>query len=656
MTTKDSTTLQVLLLAGDEVTRGRLADGLQERLGDGVRLDQMSFKECQNARALSLVDPDLIVLDLREEDGQSDGSDLDEYLPLVRGPVDRVGRPLSQRAGIDQVAHLARRVSPRVEWVVLAPEARWPAIRMRLQMPPWRLLAPDEASTEAICDHVDAFRVDLEAVRHSLGQDVYRRLIEDCRDGQLVLDDHGVVLYVNGSAAKSLGLSRDQVVGAHFGWPVATQGMTEITLRTGETAQIRVSETVWRGRTARQVSIREVQVAQSTLRRAVAQIQVSQSASIREAVTDQESGALNRRGLENMLTVERGRARRGGEPCSAVWLFIEPLGGVADKDPGSASWLSRAMVRTLMDETKDGDSVALVAPSTCVVLLPGVRLGLAVEEARRLRGSLSRPRLLDHGVDSALAVNAVPLEVDLARGLPSLLDRARWSMELSAESDQDSDSATFRSLTLPVVNVEDGSVVGHRVSYAIGDLKSWDPRLAFALHELSEDGDYFGWRCFKQSVQRARQMPGELHLDVYPSAVLREGGAAMAEMLADQLNGREVLLRISQALMGSDLLPLAEAIQSVVREGVRLAISDYQHSSDALAAVAVLQPHCVALHEGLLDTLESGHQDAEDLSMIVQPCRMRGIQVIACGGRALAASRQLAAAGVDLAEGPTGGG
>jgi CheY-like chemotaxis protein len=92
----------------------------------------------------------------------------------------------------------------------------------------------------------------------------FHQIIENHPDGVVVVDANGDVLYANQSAQVLFGVEQDELLGANFGYPLATKS-TQITFLQPRpdgsikiTAEFRTLDTTWEGQSAHVVFIRDV--------------------------------------------------------------------------------------------------------------------------------------------------------------------------------------------------------------------------------------------------------------------------------------------------------------------------------------------------------------------------------------------------------------
>jgi signal transduction histidine kinase len=89
----------------------------------------------------------------------------------------------------------------------------------------------------------------------------FRDVIERNADAIVVVDQDGVVRFVNRAATKLFGASREELLGSTFGYPLVTGETTELDLRRNgdpRIAEMRVVESEWEGAAACIASLRDV--------------------------------------------------------------------------------------------------------------------------------------------------------------------------------------------------------------------------------------------------------------------------------------------------------------------------------------------------------------------------------------------------------------
>ncbi len=90
----------------------------------------------------------------------------------------------------------------------------------------------------------------------------FRKIIEENADGILVIDQEGIVRFVNQAAEHMLGQSADELVDSLLGFPIVSKQMVEIDLvcRNGEpaVAEMHVTESEWEGEPVYLATLRDI--------------------------------------------------------------------------------------------------------------------------------------------------------------------------------------------------------------------------------------------------------------------------------------------------------------------------------------------------------------------------------------------------------------
>ena len=93
-------------------------------------------------------------------------------------------------------------------------------------------------------------------------RNLVQTIVERVADGLLVVDMSGTIKFANPAAVELFGRSAAELVGTEFGFPIVAGETTEIDLlRRGGTlvtAELRVTEVPWEGRSARLISLRDI--------------------------------------------------------------------------------------------------------------------------------------------------------------------------------------------------------------------------------------------------------------------------------------------------------------------------------------------------------------------------------------------------------------
>ena len=104
--------------------------------------------------------------------------------------------------------------------------------------------------------------------RHTLRRELatthaqQQAILDQTRDGIIIVDDDGVVLYLNPAAEQILGLQQDQTLGKPIGLPIAVKQFNEMEVVRPDghvvAAEKRVAQIEWEGATAHLASLRDI--------------------------------------------------------------------------------------------------------------------------------------------------------------------------------------------------------------------------------------------------------------------------------------------------------------------------------------------------------------------------------------------------------------
>ncbi|MCC7491694.1 MAG: PAS domain-containing protein [Fimbriimonadaceae bacterium] len=290
--------------------------------------------------------------------------------------------------------------------------------------------------TELLCGVIEQARLQ-QALRRRVAQVALsearlRALVDLHTDGLVLIDETGVVLYVNPAGAALLGRREVDLVGSKLGFPVVGGAITEVDLLRPDgapvPAELRVTESTWDGRTVQLVALRDItrqRLDQDLLRRQAAALAAAAEAILVTAtggrVVELNPAAarlfglprerlLGRQFSELLPTAQVGAVLaalrsghgwaglvswpRPGQPPLAVRLSISPL-TPAEGAEGSCV----VIVHDLGDSGSSFASAAPPAPPG-----PTARALLVVDDEAAVRHSLAR--LLRHqGYEVLLAAN-----------------------------------------------------------------------------------------------------------------------------------------------------------------------------------------------------------------------------------------------------------
>ncbi len=247
-----------------------------------------------------------------------------------------------------------------------------------------------------------------------------RELVHSNSDAMVVVDEEGIVQFVNPAAERLFGRALKEFVGRPFDFDVDIGDTTEVKVETsGEkpaTAEMRVVETTWEGEPAKLASLRDI----------------TDIVRLREklrAMTlhDELTGLYNRRGLMTLAEQQIKLADRRGDRLLFLFLDLDGFKSVNDQyGHARGDEALGEVARVLTDSFRESDILARVGGDEFLVLAIG---------ARKMQAST----LADHfrrKINAALAKSDLPCPLTVSLGAAYREPRDERSIEeLIAQAD-----------------------------------------------------------------------------------------------------------------------------------------------------------------------------------------------------------------------------
>ena len=488
-----------------------------------------------------------------------------------------------------------------------------------------------------------------------------RRLIESNIDGNVVVDDAGVICLVNVAAASLFGRSRDELVGAPFGFPVVGGEDAEIELvsksRRAITVELRVVEIDWEGAPARLASLRDIterKRMEQELQQAAAELEQANRILETASSTDPLTGVLNRRGLDEALQREQARAARAGEQLTSLLIDCDDFKSINERHGHVAGDLVlKEIARRITETARATDIVARIGGDEFLVVLTDGHFWDAARVADRIRLSISSTPIDHDGAPIEVTVSTGACRIPMGdTSIKSVIESNQLSLQRSKERGKNivtfideevhrprmenlvdvlRDPGSYHAVSQKIVRISDGAVVGHelQVRTSIEDLELPEDILSFASEEnvLSLVDTIALKTCCARAATMDKAVP--IYVNVLPSTLMELVQTSFIVYLYDLDLLHRLCLEISCEQAVGDIEGLRGAIARLRGTGIRIAADRVNFGRQSLESLIFIKPDVVKIHGGLLRGARDRRFLEHSLSRLVKAMSISGASVIA---------------------------
>jgi diguanylate cyclase (GGDEF)-like protein len=560
-------------------------------------------------------------------------------------------------AGVDVVREV-RRTAPTIPIVVLADEASERHAILALQRDAQDYVLRHQLNPATLS----------RAVGYALQPDrwhgQYRRLLGISPDGVVIVDEEGRVLFVNSAAAGLLGEAPTRSTELPVAMQAATGHATDVALAEGRVAEIRQVQTLWYGRPARLISMRDITArleAEDKLNAMAEELKLTNARLERLVDTDPLTHVLNRRGVAEVLHTEIRRMGRTGDTLTAVLVDCDDFKSINDSyGHGVGDAVLAALAGSVQETLRAGDFVGRVGGDEFLVLLPGTTVaeGLVVaEKIRRAIKATALPLSADGlALSASLAVGPVPRDVvsveEVLASVDEGLKRSKRTGKdvVSGSRGGAKDAWTNGRGAAEAPNLDATTIALHVVVQGIRRLQDGNPVGCEALMRgppgaFSMPADLFraafeqnvltalDLRALRATVQslRERAWPGWYHLNLFPSTLLNVPTESVIRLLEHGGTRERVCVELSEQQFLGDPTCLRPMIRELRAAGYRVAIDDVGFGRSSVEALMLLEPDIVKVDRRCIKSVASEAGERRQLERLLAMLRAVQATVIVEG-------------------------
>lgn len=502
--------------------------------------------------------------------------------------------------------------------------------------------------------------------------DLLAKLVDEARFEGVVIYDHDErLVHCNQAAAQMLGAARDVLRGQSLSallrdhdralvltWSSRLGGVVEATLVRvdGTTLPVEVAGST---DAATQlglavVFIRDIskrKAAEQKLRELASELERANAELRRLATHDPLTSVLNRRGCEQVLTVELERARRQGAGLVALLVDCDDFKSINTSfGHVGGDGVLRGIAKRLGSALRRTDSLSRIGGDEFLVVLPMTRFAEAASVAERVRLSVSGKPFICSGarvnVTVSIAIaNVPPHEVD---SLEDVLALARDGLTRSKRSGKNAVNASlgsehrnlleslnhdgaFSALAHPIVRVHDGGIMGYEM-LARGPKGPFHSPVDF--FRVARENDVLAavdLSCVRACLAAARALPAgtPIHLNVFPTTFMSVDFDEFVDELSQSTSG--VCVELSERQFVGDQRELGGRAAKLREAGIKLAIDDVGAGRGTMDSVILLEPQVVKIDKSLVQGASSDAHKQRVLARVVRLVAALGSDVIAEG-------------------------
>ncbi len=500
---------------------------------------------------------------------------------------------------------------------------------------------------------------DLEAIRASL-----RRLVTDSPFGVVVSAESSGVLLANRQASELLG--ETEMCSERPLFPLSERTGDLMVFDRGETRarlEVRSIPIDWEGEPAWYSILQDVSQlrgSQERINELEGQLGDMRSRLERMTRIDALTELLNWRGFQDALTRELGWSRREGADLVVILLSLDDFQQINDALGHAAGDVVLVeTARKIESSLRETDYCARIGGDEFLILLPRTRLAEAMRVAEKLRLAIAEcPISLSNGrvqvtgslgvvpvcqenpvierllveahelvlVSKAAGKNRVSILADPARPAPRAQGLERV---LAALRRGDS----FKVVSHPIVRLSDEQPVGVEL---LSRLNSDDFEMPDDFFRVSREANILtlvDHQCLRSCVQASQGLPPETrrHLNVFPSTMLDVSPSRLLDSFPHERSSGSYCVEISEQQIIGDPSYLAESVNALQSEGIRIAIDDVGFGRSCLESLVLLEPDIIKIDKKCVIGFSRDESRIRSLERLLRLASSLGTEVVAEG-------------------------
>lgn len=385
---------------------------------------------------------------------------------------------------------------------------------------------------------------------------------------------------------------------------------------------------------------------------------------------------LNRRGLQEALSSEAGRAGRTGAPLYVMLVDLDDFKAINDTLGHAVGDVAlQEVAKVVRSSVRASDHAARVGGDEFLVLLPEIRSAEAARVAERIRLAVSE--LVFSSQDHVARVTASVGLVQVTSQSPSideLLTQAHRVLRQAKVAGKNRVSTrenpagapagaevadllllgdALRAVRQPIVRLEERTIAGYELLVR-STVEGYElPLDFFPLCSQANVLTVVDHRCFQTCVEAADWSEDGLryHLNLFPSTLLDLPIERLLAMFPDRRARVACCIEISEQQIVGDPSYLVPVVRALKEEGLTFAIDDVGFGRSSLESLILLEPEVVKVDRQYIDGVANDLGRLRALKRLLGVANALGAEVIAEGIESEDDLRVLRKLGVPLGQG-----
>ncbi len=412
------------------------------------------------------------------------------------------------------------------------------------------------------------------------------------------------------------------------------------------------------------------------LRKALNELEDTNSKLRRLSEIDYLTEALNRRGFEAILKRESERACHDGTQMSLTMMDLDNLKSLNEKLGHAAGdtvlkEIARRATRTL----RSTDYLARVGGDEFIILFPSTDVKEAAMVTERVRSEISAAEIMP-GLISTVSCGVVQLPAN-SKSLEEILPLLRNALEKSKSSGKNRVTVgsahstslavrTFSSdeldyilanglytVTDPIYSLQNQIVKGVELHIRGPEGALHAPvellRVASEMNRLSQTDLVFAQTCTRDCESIADHLP--VHLNLLPSTLECVPANRLIDILGKVMETRIICIELSVLRINTEPGYLIEPIKELKEQGIQIALDDVCYGRSSLEALIVLEPTFIKLDSHFISGLSRDIRKQNTVRRLLKMARVVNTEIIAEGIEFKDDLEALKSIGINLGQG-----